>query len=87
MTAGEINKVLDKLDKQLSELNRALIDAGRGHETHYDTVHKTDPLSLKCAAYSDLRSELRREIDRRYGPGAPHRLPAGRMFGPIKNRW
>lgn len=42
----------------------------------------TDALAKKYQVVSDLRSTYRNEVERRYGPGAPSRLPKG--FGPIK---
>lgn len=84
MTAGEINRELDKLDAKRSELNRAFIDAGRGHETAAETVKLTDPLAVKYNAVADRQCALRYEIERRYGPGAPSRLPLGKGFGPLK---
>lgn len=82
MTAGEINKALDKLDAVSSRITDELIEAGRGYETYEETYRKTDPLAEKYKAASDARSTLRREVERRYGPGAPSRLPKG--FGPLK---
>ena len=87
MTAGEINKALDKLDARRSINDQAFIDAGRGHERPTDSEHKTDPLSVESKAIYEARWPLVNEIMRRYGPGAPSRLPVGRGFGPIKNRW
>lgn len=83
MTAGQINKALDRLDKKSSEVNRAFIDAGRGHERYSEIVVKDDPLARQYKQVSDAQSELRNEISRRYGPGAPSRLPHGRGFGPL----
>lgn len=83
MTAGEINKELDKLDALSSKHTDEMISSGRGHERPTDWWGKTDPLSLAMRQLSDRRSDLRNEIERRYGPGAPSRLPKG--FGPRKH--
>lgn len=82
MTAGQINKALDKLDKDSSKLTDEFIAAGRGHETYAETRTKSDPLAVRQIENLNQRNTLRREIERRYGPGAPARLPRG--FGPIK---
>lgn len=82
MTANQINSKLDKLDKLDSKLTDAMIEAGRGYERPSDWEKMSDPLAKKLQqAYRD-RMDLRNEIERRYGPGAPSRLPRG--FGPIK---
>lgn len=81
MTAGQINKALDRTDKISSKITDEFISAGRGHERHSDIVVKSDPLAERYKCASEERSALRREIERRYGPGAPSRLPRG--FGPI----
>lgn len=82
MTAGEINKALDRADKSSSALTEEFIAVGRGHELPSETRTMTDPLAEKWKQLSNERSGLRREIERRYGPGAPSRLPP-RGFGPI----
>src|SRR5262245_1696178 len=82
MTAGEINKALDKLDAQDSALTQEFIDAGRGNERPSDIRKKTDPLATRYKALQEQRSKFRIEIELRYGPGAPSRLPKG--FGPRK---
>lgn len=84
MTAGEINRELDSLDKKRSKLNNEFIEAGRGNETAEQTLNKTDPLALKYQEYAYRKEALRDEIRARMGPGAPSRLPKGRFFGPIK---
>lgn len=81
MTAGEINKALDRLDRERDKLNTAFIDAGRGHERPSETMTKSDPLAEDYKRLSNTRSAVEREISRRYGPGAPSRLPKG--FGPV----
>lgn len=82
MTAGELNKALDKVDAKLSALTQKFIDAGRGNERPSDWRDKTDPLSLEYKRLHSERSPLYIERDMRYGPGAPSRLPTGRGFGP-----
>ena len=77
MTPGQINKRLDQLDKKSSKLTDALIKAGRGHEGYGDILKKTDPLALHGRYLYSRSIVLRNEIARRYGPGAPRRLPAG----------
>lgn len=84
MTAAEINRELDRLDAKRSENARAFIDAGRGNERPTDYATKDDPLSVAARAISDRQRDLRYEIERRYGPGAPSRLPLRKGFGPIK---
>ena len=82
MTAGQINRALDRLEADSSRLNQRFIDAGRGHERLGDILEMTDALALEYRAVSDQIRALRWEIERRYGPGAPSRLPRG--FGPIR---
>ena len=82
MTAGEINKALDKIDAQGSQITAAFIAAGRGDERPSEYLSKTDVLSQKALANYQAHMALRNEMERRYGPGTPSRLPKG--FGPIK---
>lgn len=77
MTPGEINKELDRLDRQASKVCDQFIAAGRGHERPSEYLKKDDPLSLEAKRISDRQHQLRVEIARRYGPGAPSRLPRG----------
>lgn len=77
MTPGQINKRLDQLDKKSSKLTDALIAAGRGHEGYGDMLRKKDPLALHGRYLYSRSTSLHNEIARRYGPGAPHRLPRG----------
>lgn len=90
MTPGQINKRLDALDKQSSKLTDKFIAAGRGNERFSDIRQQTDPLSLAYIKINDEQQELHREIGRRYGPGAPARLPPGtgrkRKVNPMKKR-
>lgn len=82
MTAGEINKALNRIDAQGSQITAAFIAAGRGDERPSEYLSKTDALSQKALANYQARMALRNEMERRYGPGTPSRLPKG--FGPIK---
>ena len=88
MTAGQINKELDKLDAQDSQLGQLMlmlmIDSERGYERPSDYRDKTDALSVELRRLADRRMALHIERDLRYGPGAPPRLPLGRGFGPRK---
>lgn len=81
MTAGQINRELDKLDAYASALNDKFIEAGREQEKIWESLKKDDPLSQQLKALTHRRWALRREIEIRYGPDAPWRLPTGRGFG------
>ena len=50
MTAGQINKELDKLDQIDHDLTEQMIAIGRGHERPSEYLNKTDPLSLELRA-------------------------------------
>ena len=78
MTAGAINKELDKLSALHDVLGQRMIDAGRGHERPSEYLHKDDALSKEMRQLFDRRQDLTAEISRRYGPGAPSRLPTGK---------
>lgn len=80
--AAEINKLLDALDKESSGITDEFIAAGRGSERPTEIIRMTDPLALRYIQNWKDADILRDEIARRYGPGAPRRLPRG--FGPIK---
>lgn len=82
MSASQINKLLDRYEKESSEITDEFIQVGRGLEKPTETFKKDDLLARKYIANYNMRSRLRSEIERRYGPGAPARLPRG--FGPIK---
>jgi hypothetical protein len=75
MGAAEINKRLDVLDQESSAITDEFIATGRGYERPSERRHKTDPLSLRDAQNAHDRYVLHAEIARRYGPGAPSRLP------------
>ncbi len=84
MTAGEINK---ELDRPCDIANR-FIEAGRGHETATvtHTLYKQgarDSLTVAFVAKSARIAALQIEVHMRCGPGC-HRIPKGRGFGPRK---
>jgi len=81
MTAGQINKALDRSDKLGNELIAEFIAAGRGHERFSAIAAKDDDLSRRYIAAANAQYKLKHEVSRRYGPGAPYRLPRG--FGPL----
>ncbi len=85
MTAGQINKELDALAKKSEQQTDKMIAAGRGSWKHSDirtAAGGGDKLAIDYIAVSDRQHELRAEIDARYGPNAPSRLPHG--FKPRK---
>jgi hypothetical protein len=82
MQPSQINKELDQLSKDRDRINDKMIAAGRGNETFRETSAKSDPLAKEFNAVHDRMRSLHDEIGRRYGPGAPTRLPKG--FGPIR---
>jgi len=84
MSAGEINRELDRLSEKMSVNARAFIDAGRGYERPSDYADKKDPLSVESNKLSARIRDLHYEIERRYGPNAPSRLPLRKGFGPLK---
>lgn len=47
MTAGEVNRELEKLSRESSANCRKFIEAGRGHETWETISRQTDPLALE----------------------------------------
>jgi hypothetical protein len=74
-SAGRINRALDTAERERARLCDEFIAAGRGHELPSETRAKSDPLALRYCDAEDRFLELRREVARRYGPGAPRRLP------------
>jgi hypothetical protein len=82
MSGAEINKELDRHDARSSELTRELIDAGHGSVRFNDLPATGHPAGREMHDLSARTGRLRSEIARRYGPGAPSRLPKG--FGPIR---
>lgn len=85
MTAGEINKEMERLSAESSRITQEFIDAGRGEERPSDWWHKTDPLSMRHKVVSDRVDKIRYEIERRMGPRWYSPLPASAR--PIKLRW
>lgn len=81
-SASKINAMLDRLDRLSSRNADAFINAGRGDERPSDYMNKDDALSREARAIFSAYRALHHEIDHRYGPGAPSRLPRG--FGPIR---
>lgn len=82
LSVSQINRELDALDKRRSSNTDAFIAAGRGHERPSEYLRQTDALSMEARAIDDRWSTLRAEVERRYGPGAPSRLPRG--SGPVR---
>ena len=82
--AAAINKNLDRLERESSAITDALIAAGRGSERPSEMRGKTDPLTVLYFQNVSDADLLRDEVRRRYGPGAPRRLPPG--FRPLKSR-
>jgi ribosomal protein L37AE/L43A len=84
MSAAAINKELDKLEAQERDWTDRMIAAGRGHDMPLDYLDKshTDPLSREAQDNYARRIDLKREVEARYGPVHPSRLPTGRRFGP-----
>lgn len=77
LTPAQINRELDALDRRRSRNTDAFIAAGRGEERQSEYLGKRDPLSREATEIFERQSALRAEIERRYGPGAPSRLPRG----------
>ena len=77
MTPAQLNRELDALDARRSRNTDAFIAAGRGEERPSDYLGKDDALSREATEIYGRSCDLRREIERRYGPGAPSRLPRG----------
>jgi hypothetical protein len=83
MLASQVNRELDALERRSTKNTDDFIAAGRGHERPSEYLQKADPLSREARAIFERQSALRAEVERRYGPDAPRRLPRG--FGPIKH--
>lgn len=75
MTGGQINKSLDKLSLESSKINDKFISSGRGQEKPSEILTKSDSLSLAYRLNNEKMNALRNEMERRYGPGVPNRLP------------
>jgi hypothetical protein len=82
MQPSQINKELDQLSVIAAKIADKFIAAGRRNETSRETYGKSDPLAKEFIAVRDRQATLHDEIARRYGPGAPSRLPKG--FGPLR---
>ena len=82
MTAGEINREIEKLGALSSKINDELIAAGRGHERSSETHKMSDPIALRWRAASDRRRALAIEKELRMGPGNHLILSMPREFGP-----
>lgn len=67
MTASEINRELDSLDKKDSRLNDELIAAGYGHVTPSEILKQSHPLAVRLRALFDRRFVLKSEIRSRTG--------------------
>lgn len=78
MTARQVNQELDALERQACTLTDRFIVEGRGYERVDETARKTDPLAAAWNAMSARRMALRIEVEARFGPGAPRRLPTSR---------
>lgn len=68
MTPSQVNKEMERLDKELSDITSKMSASGRGHEKFNDTVAKTDALSLRYRAAARRLHDLRQEIIARVGP-------------------
>jgi uncharacterized protein involved in exopolysaccharide biosynthesis len=86
LSAAALNKALDALDAEQSRLLDDLIAAGFGHTSLRTIVLLDHPVAQQYARAQEQIDLLRNEVARRYGPGAPSRLPLGKGFGPIKDR-
>jgi len=84
MTPSQINKRLDALDAAGEKMTTYFIEAGRGHETMQDIMRGNDKAAQTMRDLYDRRMELVGEIERRYGPGAPRRLPPSRRVTTIR---
>jgi hypothetical protein len=71
MTASEIQRAYGKVSAEGSILNRAFIDAGRGHERPSEIRHMTDTLAMKHTANMEKFSAIVQEMEsrRRYHGG------------------
>lgn len=82
MTAGEINRLLDRLDKDYYQLMDEFIAQGRGDERPSEWLGKDDALSQRAKHCAGEYHLVRVEMERRYGPNPPARLPRG--CGPVR---
>jgi hypothetical protein len=75
LTAGKINKALDRLDVKFSKANDMLLRAGR-NDRYSDLLKKTDPIALHVRYLNRKKNALMDEVARRSGPGY-YRIPRG----------
>lgn len=76
MTAGEVNRELEKLSREQSANCRKFIEAGRRHETWETISRQTDPLALEEQRIHARREKLLAEVRRECGPGL-YEFPSG----------
>jgi hypothetical protein len=67
MRGSEINKEIEKLEKESSVLTRQMIEAGRGSERYNEIATKSDPLAKMVVQNADRAEALRNEIRLRTG--------------------
>jgi hypothetical protein len=84
MTAGEINRELERLSKERSKVTDEMIAAGHGHELNSETRKLSDPLAARSNAIGDREYDLRMEKEARMGPGNHLLMDMPREFGPRK---
>ena len=65
MTASEIQRAYDKVSAEGSIINRAFIDAGRGHERPSEIRHMTDALAVKYTVNMEKFSAIVQEMESR----------------------
>lgn len=89
MTGTQINKELDAIDAETEPMSSVFIEAGLGHVRYSDMPKAAeerggDVLKLwqRQSALEQRRRALSIEIELRYGPGAPRRLPSNKRWGP-----
>jgi hypothetical protein len=69
MTAGDVNRELERLSAESSANCRKFIEAGRGHETWETISRQADPLALEEQRIHARREALLAEVRRECGPG------------------
>lgn len=69
MTAGEVNRELERLSREQSANCRKFIEAGRGYETWETISRADDPLALEEQRIHARREKLLAEVRRERGPG------------------
>jgi hypothetical protein len=68
MTAGEVNRELERLSAESSVNCRKFIEAGRGHETWETISRAADPLAVEEQRIHARRQALLVEVRRECGP-------------------